>query len=112
MGRHIYTSTTVKAFGADCEGRFFLGANEKQVQVLVMLSVDDNKPETDQYREKNDIEGVLPKDHADIEKFKAKVEKYNGEFHHKGYVKKDAAASGASSTSSAEVQAAAEKLNF
>ena len=105
-------ATTVKAFGADCEGRFFLGANEKPVQVLVMLSVDDNKPETDQYREKNDIEGVLPKDHADIEKFKAKVEKYNGKFHYKGYVKKDAAASGASAAGSAEIQAAAEKLDF
>ena len=104
-------ATTVKAFGADCEGRFFLGANEKPVQVLVMLSVDDNKSETDKYREKNDIEGVLPKDHADIEKFKAKVEKYNGKFHYRGYVKKDAANT-SGSAGSAEVQDAAAKLNF
>ena len=104
-------ATTVKAFGAECEGKFLLGLNEKPVQCLVRLSVNTSRPEGEAFREKNDIEGVLPKDHADIEKFKAKVEKYNGKFHYRGYVKKDTANAG-SSAGSEEVKAAAEKLDF
>lgn len=105
-------ATKVKAFGKDCDGKFYLGANDKPVQVLVMLSVDDNKQETDQFREKNDIEGVLPKGHEDIAKFEAKIEKYKGKFHYKGYVKKDTTNSTSGSAGSAEVQDAAAKLNF
>ena len=106
------TETKVKAFGKDCEGKFLLGLNDKSVQCLVRLSVNTSRPEGEAFREKNDIEGVLPKGHEDIATFEAKVEKNKGIFNYKGYVKKDAAASGASAAGSAEIQAAAEKLNF
>ena len=105
-------STKVKAFGKECEGKFLLGLNDKAVQCLVRLSVNTSRPEGEAFREKNDIEGVLPKGHEDIAIFEAKVEKNNGIFNYKGYVKKDAAASGASSAGSEEVKAAAEKLDF
>ena len=104
-------ATKVKSFGKDCEGKFLLGLNDKSVQVLVRLSVDTTKAEGEAYRERNDIEGVLPKGHEDIATFEAKVEKNKGIFHYKGYVKKDVSASG-SSAGSEEVKAAAEKLDF
>ena len=104
-------ATTVKAFGAECEGKFLLGLNDKSVQCLVRLSVNTAKAEGESFREKNDIEGVLPKGHEDIAVFEAKVEKNKGIFNYKGYVKKDTANT-SGSTSSAEVQDAAAKLNF
>ena len=104
-------ATKVKAFGKECEGKFLLGLNDKSVQCLVRHSVDSNKPEGEAYRDSNDIEGVLPKGHEDIAKFEAKVEKNKGIFNYKGYVKKDTANT-SGSTSSAEVQDAAAKLNF
>ena len=104
-------ATKVKSFGKDCEGKFLLGLNDKSVQVLVRLSVDTTKAEGEAYRERNDIEGVLPKGHEDIATFEAKVEKNKGIFNYKGYVKKDAANTG-SSAGSEEVKAAAEKLDF
>ena len=106
------TATKVNSFGAECEGKFLLGLNDKSVQCLVRLSVDTTKAEGEAYREKNDIEGVLPKGHEDIETFEAKVEKNNGIFNYKGYVKKDTAANTSGSAGSAEIQAAAEKLDF
>ena len=106
------TATKVKSFGKDCEGKFLLGLNDKSVQVLVRLSVDTTKAEGEAYRERNDIEGVLPKGHEDIATFEAKVAKNNGLFNYKGYVKKDAANTSSSSANSAEIQAAAEKLDF
>ena len=105
------TATKVKSFGADCEGKFLLGLNDKAVQCLVRLSVDTTKAEGEAYRERNDIEGVLPKGHEDIATFEAKIAKNNGTFNYKGYVKKDTANT-SGSTSSAEVQDAAAKLNF
>ena len=105
-------ATKVKSFGKDCEGKFLLGLNDKAVQVLVRLSVDTTKAEGEAYRERNDIEGVLPKGHEDIATFEAKVAKNNGIFNYKGYVKKDAANTGASAAGSAEVQEAAAKLDF
>ena len=105
------TETKVKAFGKDCEGKFLLGLNDKAVQCLVRLSVNTSRPEGEAFREKNDIEGVLPKGHEDIATFEAKVEKNKGIFTYKGYVKKDTANT-SGSTSSAEVQDAAAKLNF
>ena len=104
-------ATKVKSFGKDCEGKFLLGLNDKQVQCLVRLSVDTSKAEGEAFREKNDIEGVLPKGHEDIATFEAKVAKNNGIFNYKGYVKKDAANT-SGSAGSAEVQDAAAKLNF
>lgn len=104
--------TKVKSFGKDCEGKFLLGLNDKPVQVLVRLSVDTTKAEGEAYRERNDIEGVLPKGHEDITKFEEKVAKNNGIFNYKGYVKKDAANSTSGSAGSAEVQEAAKKLDF
>ena len=105
------TATKVNSFGAECEGKFLLGLNEKPVQCLVRLSVDTTKAEGEAYRERNDIEGVLPKGHEDIATFEAKVAKNNGIFNYKGYVKKDAANT-SGSAGSAEVQDAAAKLNF
>ena len=105
------TETKVKAFGKECEGKFLLGLNDKAVQCLVRLSVNTSRPEGEAFREKNDIEGVLPKGHEDIATFEAKVEKNKGIFNYKGYVKKDTANT-SGSTSSAEVQDAAAKLNF
>ena len=104
-------ATKVKSFGKDCEGKFLLGLNDKSVQCLVRLSVNTSRPEGEAFREKNDIEGVLPKGHEDIATFEAKVEKNKGIFNYKGYVKKDTANT-SGSTSSAEVQDAAAKLNF
>ena len=106
------TATKVKSFGADCEGKFLLGLNDKSVQCLVRLSVDTTKAEGEAFREKNDIEGVLPKGHEDIATFEAKVEKNKGIFNYKGYVKKDTAANTSGSAGSTEVQDAAAKLNF
>jgi len=106
------TATKVNSFGAECEGKFLLGLNEKPVQCLVRLSVNTSKPEGEAFREKNDIEGVLPKGHEDIETFEAKVEKNNGIFNYKGYVKKDTAANTSGSASSTEVKDAAANLNF
>ena len=105
-------ATKVKSFGKDCEGKFLLGLNDKPVQVLVRLSVDTAKAEGEPYREKNDIEGVLPKGHEDITKFEEKVAKNNGIFNYKGYVKKDAANSTSGSAGSAEVKEAAKNLDF
>lgn len=105
-------ATKVKSFGKDCEGKFILGLNDKPVQVLVRHSVDTTKPEGAQYRDSNDIEGVLPKDHEDIAKFEDKIAKNNGLFNYKGYVKKDSAANTSGSAGSAEVQEAAKKLAF
>ena len=105
-------ATKVKSFGKDCEGKFLLGLNDKSVQVLVRLSVDTTKAEGEAYRERNDIEGVLPKGHEDIAIFEAKVEKNKAIFNYKGYVKKDSATTGTSAAGSAEIQAAAEKLDF
>ena len=83
----------------------------KSVQCLVRLSVNTSRPEGEAFREKNDIEGVLPKGHEDIAIFEAKVEKNKGIFNYKGYVKKDTANT-SGSAGSAEVQDAAAKLNF
>ena len=104
-------ATKVKSFGADCEGKFLLGLNDKSVQCLVRLSVDTTKAEGEAFREKNDIEGVLPKGHEDIATFEAKVEKNKGIFNYKGYVKKDTANT-SGSAGSAEVKDAAANLNF
>lgn len=106
------SATKVKSYGADCEGKFLLGLNDKPVQCLVRLSVDTTKAEGEPYKERNDIEGVLPKGHEDIAKFEEKVAKNNGIFNYKGYVKKDAAANGASEAGSSEVQEAAKNLDF
>lgn len=106
------TATKVNSFGAECEGKFLLGLNEKPVQCLVRLSVNTSKPEGEAFREKNDIEGVLPKGHEDIATFEAKVEKNNGIFNYKGYVKKDTAANTSGSAGSTEVKDAAANLNF
>lgn len=106
------TATKVNSFGAECEGKFLLGLNEKPVQCLVRLSVNTSKPEGEAYRERNDIEGVLPKGHEDIETFEAKVTKNNGIFNYKGYVKKDTAANTSGSAGSTEVKDAAANLNF
>ena len=105
-------ATKVKSFGKECEGKFILGLNEKPVQVLVRHSVDTTKAEGESYRDSNDIEGVLPKDHEDIAKFEEKIVKNNGLFNYKGYVKKDSASNTSGSAGSAEVQDAAAKLNF
>ena len=105
-------ATKVKSFGADCEGKFILGLNDKPVQCLVRHSVDTTKAEGAQYRDSNDIEGVLSKGHEDIATFEAKVVKNNGIFNYKGYVKKDAANTSSGSAGSAEVQEAAKKLDF
>lgn len=105
------TATKVKSFGADCEGKFLLGLNDKAVQCLVRLSVDTTKAEGEAYRERNDIEGVLPKGHEDIATFEAKIAKNNGTFNYKGYVKKDAANT-SGSAGSTEVKDAAANLNF
>ena len=104
-------ATKVKSFGKDCEGKFLLGLNDKPVQCLVRLSVDTTKAEGEAYRERNDIEGVLPKGHEDIATFEAKVAKNNGIFSFKGYVKKDAANT-SGSAGSAEVKEAAKNLDF
>ena len=104
-------ATKVKSFGKDCEGKFLLGLNDKPVQVLVRLSVDTAKAEGEPFREKNDIEGVLPKGHEDITKFEEKIAKNNGIFNYKGYVKKDAAKT-SGSAGSEEVKEAAKKLDF
>ena len=104
-------TTKVKSFGKDCEGKFILGLNDKPVQVLVRLSVDTTKAEGEAYRERNDIEGVLPKGHEDIAIFEAKVEKNKGIFTFKGYVKKDAANT-SGSAGSEEIKDAAKNLNF
>ena len=104
-------ATKVKSFGKDCEGKFILGLNDKPVQVLVRLSVDTTKAEGEAYRERNDIEGVLPVGHEDIATFEAKVEKNKGIFTFKGYVKKDAANT-SGSAGSEEIKDAAKNLNF
>ena len=106
------TATKVKSLGADCEGKFLLGLNDKSDQCLVRLSVDTTKAEGEAFREKNDIEGVLPKGHEDIATFEAKVEKNKGIFNYKGYVKKDADSTGSSAAGSTEVKDAAANLNF
>ena len=104
-------ATKVKSFGKDCEGKFLLGLNDKPVQVLVRLSVDTTKAEGEAFREKNDIEGVLPVGHEDIATFEAKIEKNKGIFNYKGYVKKDTANT-SGSAGSEEIKDAAKNLNF
>lgn len=106
------TATKVNSFGAECEGKFLLGLNEKPVQCLVRLSVNTSKPEGEAFREKNDIEGVLPKGHEDIATFETKVEKNKGIFNYKGYVKKDTDSTNSSTAGSTEVKDAAANLNF
>ena len=103
-------ATKVNSYGADCEGKFLLGLNDKPVKVLVRHSQDTNKAEGEAYRDSNDIEGVTFNGSEDIEKFQAKVDKNtDGIFKYKGYVKAAAAQGG---TTSEEAKAAADKLNF
>ena len=104
-------ATKVNSFGAEAEGKFLLGLNDRPVQCLVRHSVDTTKAEGEAYRDSNDIEGVLPAGHEDIAVFEAKIEKNKGIFNYKGYVKKDANNS-ANSASSEEIKDAAKKLDF
>ena len=104
-------ATKVNSFGAEVEGKFLLGLNDRPVQCLVRHSVDTTKAEGEAYRDSNDIEGVLPAGHEDIAVFEAKIEKNKGIFTYKGYVKKDANTT-ANSASSEEIKDAAKKLDF
>jgi len=82
-----------KMFGKDVDGKQINGVNGKKVKVLVRKSLDTDRPEDDQYRESNDIEGITWAGSEDIEKFTAKVEKHNGIFKWKsGYKPKKTSA--------------------
>lgn len=67
------SATKVNSYGAECEGKFYLGFNDKKVKLLVRHSQDSNKAEGEAYRDSNDIEGVTSANHEDIEKFTAKL---------------------------------------
>lgn len=104
------SATEVNSFGAKCEGKFYLGFNDKKVKLLVRHSQDSNKAEGEAYRDSNDIEGVTSANHEDIEKFTAKVEKQaDGIFKYKGYVKDGAKKDSAAQE---EVKEKAKNLDF
>ena len=99
----------VNSYGAECAGKYILGFNDKKVQVLVRHSQDSNKAEGEPYRDSNDVEGVTSKGHEDIDTFTAKIEKNNGIFKYKGYVKDGAKKDNAASK---EVQEKAKNIDF
>lgn len=99
----------VNSYGAECTGKYILGFNDKKVQVLVRHSQDSNKAEGEPYRDSNDVEGVTSKGHEDIDTFTAKVQKNNGIFKYKGYVKDGAKKDNAASK---EVQEKAKNIDF
>ena len=99
----------VNSYGAECAGKYILGFNDKKVQVLVRHSQDSNKAEGEPYRDSNDVEGVTSKGHEDVDTFTAKVEKNNGIFKYKGYVKDGAKKDSAASK---EVQEKAKNIDF
>lgn len=104
------SATEVNSFGAKCEGKFYLGFNDKKVKLLVRHSQDSNKAEGEAYRDSNDIEGVTSANHEDIEKFTAKVAKQaDGIFKYKGYVKDGAKKDSAAQE---EVKEKAKNLDF
>ena len=104
------SATKVNSYGAECEGKFYLGFNDKKVKLLVRHSQDSNKAEGEAYRDSNDIEGVTSANHEDIEKFTAKVEKQaDGIFKYKGYVKDGAKKDSAAQE---EVKEKAKNLDF
>lgn len=103
-------TTEVNSYGAKCEGKFYLGFNDKKVKLLVRHSQDSNKAEGEAYRDSNDVEGVTSANHEDIEKFSAKVEKQaDGIFKYKGYVKDGAKKDSAAQE---EVKEKAKNLDF
>ena len=99
----------VNSYGTECTGKYILGFNDKKVQVLVRHSQDSNKAEGEPYRDSNDVEGVTLKGHEDIDTFTAKVEKNNGIFKYKGYVKDGSKKDNAASK---EVQEKAKNIDF
>ena len=99
----------VNSYGAECTGKYILGFNDKKVQILVRHSQDSNKAEGETYRDSNDVEGVTSKGHEDVDTFTAKVEKNNGIFKYKGYVKDGAKKDNAASK---EVQEKAKNIDF
>ena len=99
----------VNSYGAECTGKYILGFNDKKVQVLVRHSQDSNKAEGEPYRDSNDVEGVTSKGHEDVDTFTAKIEKNNGIFKYKGYVKDGAKKDNAASK---EVQEKAKNIDF
>ena len=103
------TETKVNSFGTECTGNFLLGFNDKPVKALVRHSQNTSLKEGDQYRDKNDIEGITHEGHEDIAKFEEKIaKKEGGIFTYKGYVKDENAAK----ETKEEVKEAASKLNF
>lgn len=101
--------TKVNSFGTECTGNFLLGFNDKPVKALVRYSQNTSLKEGDQYRDRNDIEGIAHEGHEDIAKFEEKVaKKEGGIFTYKGYVKDENAAK----ETKEEVKEAASKLNF
>jgi GDP-mannose 4,6-dehydratase len=112
-----FVEMAFKAVGVELE---FKGKDENEIAIdkasgktVVKVNPKFYRPaEVEPYREKNDIEGVLPKGHEDITKFEEKVAKNNGIFNYKGYVKKDTANSTSGSAGSAEVKEAAKNLDF
>ena len=99
----------VNSYGTECTGKYILGFNDKKVQVLVRHSQDSNKAEGEPYRDSNDVEGVTLKGHEDVDTFTAKVQKNNGIFKYKGYVKDGAKKDNAASK---EVQEKAKNIDF
>ena len=99
----------VNSYGAECTGKYILGFNDKKVQILVRHSQDSNKAEGEPYRDSNDVEGVTSKGHEDVDTFTAKIEKNNGIFKYKGYVKDGAKKDNAASK---EVQEKAKNIDF
>ena len=99
----------VNSYGTECIGKYILGFNDKKVQVLVRHSQDSNKAEGEPYRDSNDVEGVTSKGHEDVDTFTAKIEKNNGIFKYKGYVKDGAKKDNAASK---EVQEKAKNIDF
>lgn len=89
-------------FGREVELQLINGLNGKTVEIALRESHNSNLPEGAQYRESNDVEGVVNTE-EEKEKFLEKVAKNNGIFLYAGYVK--GAATGGDSKSKEDAKA-------
>jgi len=101
------------SFGAVTKGNLLLGAIGKPVIALVRKSEDTDRPENDQYRIGNDIEGVASKDSEDYKTFIEKVEKQEGKpFGYKSGYKPKGAAKNSDKAGSTEAKKELEDVDF
>lgn len=102
-----------QTYGKEVVGNVITGVLGKKVVALVRKSEDNDRPENDNYRIANDIEGITQKGTEDYETFTEKIEKQAGKaFGFKSGYKPKGTTAAASTANSAETKKDLAEVDF